>query len=74
MDLRHRFAYDKVRAFSGPDDSLLEVGCGEGYGSLIVEGWVRSYCGVGSACGGDRMKLTADNLDDAPDLFAIARA
>jgi len=46
MDARHRYAYSLVEAFAKPHHRLLDVGAGEGYGALIVAGWVAGYCGV----------------------------
>jgi SAM-dependent methyltransferase len=46
IDAMHRFAYAMVEEYAKPTDRLLEIGFGEGYGSEIVEPWVREYVGV----------------------------
>jgi ubiquinone/menaquinone biosynthesis C-methylase UbiE len=46
LDLRHRYAYELVKDFAEPQDRLLDVGSGEGYGSAIVSSFVAGYCGV----------------------------
>jgi SAM-dependent methyltransferase len=46
MDVRHRYAYSLVEIYAHPDDDLLDVGAGEGYGATIVGDWVASYRGV----------------------------
>lgn len=42
----HRFAYRLVEEYAKPNDRILEIGFGEGYGSEIVEPWVGEYVGV----------------------------
>lgn len=46
IDAMHRFAYTVVEEYAKPNDRLLEIGFGEGYGSEIVEPWVGEYVGV----------------------------
>jgi SAM-dependent methyltransferase len=46
IDSVHRFAYTVVREYAKPDDRLLEIGFGEGYGTEIVEPWIAEYVGV----------------------------
>ena len=46
IDAMHRYAYSLVREYARPNDRLLEIGFGEGYGSEIVRPWVGEYVGV----------------------------
>jgi SAM-dependent methyltransferase len=46
IDAMHRYAYAVVKEYAGPNDRLLEIGFGEGYGSEIVRPWVVEYVGV----------------------------
>jgi SAM-dependent methyltransferase len=44
IDLRHRYAYKVASDYSSPTSRLLDVGCGEGYGSSLLT--VAEYVGV----------------------------
>jgi SAM-dependent methyltransferase len=46
IDAMHRYAYCLVRDYARPNDRLLEVGFGEGYGSEIVRPWIGEYVGL----------------------------
>jgi ubiquinone/menaquinone biosynthesis C-methylase UbiE len=46
IDAMHRFAYSMVRECAEPSYRLLEIGFGEGYGSVILEPWIAEYVGV----------------------------
>ena len=46
IDAMHRYAYALVEEYARPNDRLLEIGFGEGYGSEIVRPWVVEYVGV----------------------------
>jgi SAM-dependent methyltransferase len=46
IDAMHRYAYSLVQDYARPDDRLLEVGFGEGYGSEIVRPWIGEYVGL----------------------------
>lgn len=46
LDIKHRYAYTLVSDFAQPEQRLLDVGSGEGYGSTIARDWVAEYRGV----------------------------
>jgi ubiquinone/menaquinone biosynthesis C-methylase UbiE len=46
LDVKHRYAYELVKEFAARGDHVLDVGCGEGYGSAIVGATGAEYRGV----------------------------
>ena len=44
--LRHVFAYEFARTIIKPGDSVLEVGCGEGYGSAMLAERAQHVIGI----------------------------